>query len=375
MQVTYRYTDREYVHSRRVNRLLGIPKWKSLGLALICLLPSVVLILFTFSFIAIIAFAAVAAYLIVMISLALIKQPQLSDKHDHVLTLTPETLHEACSNSEYELRWQYFDEFSETESEFQLRRLDRHILLPKRIFTPAESEQLRSLAKKVDEVTPDEVPPIPMFARLFSQGDQNRVYRFSYQPNDLIQAASDRLVLVDADSISKPRKKLASNRLVASWLAIFVLVSVFLLRTPGDSNSQWTSLQILFLLGALLLPFLLLFAFTKIVRGRSARRLPQVPLDENRLVLLKQGFGIGTPNNATFYDWRDIDSFYENSSCYGFKSFNELIHVIPKRIFADQIKSSEFLNQAISLHREYRRTFESSVSAVETGNPYQPPST
>lgn len=376
MQISYRYTKREYLHSRRINRMLRMPKWKSLGLTLACLLPSFVLITFTNSFIALIAFTAVAAYLIAMICLALLKQPKLSDEHDHIVTLSPEALNDTSSHSEYEIRWQYFDEFSENETEFLLRRLDRYITLPKRVFTPHQCEQFRSFALQVGEGLSEDKPAIPMFTKLFANADQNRVYRFTYQPEDLIQAATDRLVLIDATQMAKKSKtKPTSNWFIAGWLGIFFLGAFFLLQIPGDTESQWSPLQYLFLASALVLPFVLLLGFSKYIRIRSAKRLPQVPHDENRLCLLKQGFAIGTPNNVTFYDWRDIDAFYENGSCYGFKSFNELIQIIPKRLFADNVDSTGFLNQAISLHREYRRTFELTATAIETGNPYQPPAT
>jgi hypothetical protein len=373
MQVRFRYTDREYLHSRRINKLLGMPKWKSLGLAFICLLPSVVLVTFTFSFIALIAFALVAAYLIVMICLALIKQPTLSDKHDHVMTFTPLSMHEKSSHSEYELCWQSFDEFTENETEFLLRRLERFISLPKRIFTQPQSDQLRTLAAKTGGTPEENAPPISLFARIFSQPDRDRIYQFTYRPEDLVQAATDRLVIVDTTQLEKPRKKPAGSWMAVIWLTTFVLVGFYLVRAPGGPDSQWTPNQYLVLGGTLILPFVLLLGFSRIIRARTARRLPQVPRDENSLVLIKQGFAVGTPGNLTFYDWRDIDAFYENGSCYGFKSFNDLIQVIPKRIFADARESAAFLNQAINLHREYRRSFEVPAAVVETGNPYQPP--
>lgn len=373
MQVRFRYTDREYLHSRRINKLLGMPKWKSLGLAFICLLPSVVLVTFTFSFLALIAFALVAAYLIVMICLALIKQPTLCDKHDHVMTFTPVSLHEKSSHSEYELCWPYFDEFAERETEFLLRRLERYISLPKRIFSKQQCEQLRSFAARTVESPEENAPPIPLFTRIFSQPDQDHAYQFTYRPEDLIQAATDRLVIVDTTQHGKSKRKPAGSWMAAIWLTTFVLVGFYLVRTPDGPEAQWALYQYLVLGGTLILPFVLLLGFSRIVRARTARKLPQVPRDENNLALLKQGFAVGSPGNVTFYDWRDIDAFYENGSCYGFKSFNDLIQVIPKRIFADAVESAAFLNQAINLHREYRRSFEVPATVVETGNPYQPP--
>ncbi len=373
MHVSFRYTDREYLHSRRINKLIGMPKWKSLGLALICLIPSVALVTFTNSYIALMAFTMVAAYLVVMISLVLIRQSSPRDKHDHLLVLTPLSLHETNSHSEYELKWQYFDEFSENETEFLLRRLERYISLPKRIFTQAQGDQLRTFAVKVGECVSETDAPVSLFTRIFSQAGQNCIYRFTYCAQDLIQAASDRLVVVDPADRGKTRKQPVSNGLIAAWLVAFLLVAFYLARIPADANLEWTLNQYLVLTSSLILPFVLLIGFSKSIRWRAAKRPPKVPREENCLVLLKQGFAVGNPGNVAFYEWRDIDAFYANSSCFGFKSFNGLIQVIPKRIFADETESTAFFNRAIQLHREHRRSFEEPVTAVETANPYQPP--
>ena len=91
------------------------------------------------------------------------------------------------------------------------------------------------------------------------------------------------------------------------------------------------------------------------------------------MCLMNAGWAIGGSNNAIFYDWRDIDDFYQNKYCFGFRTVNDLIQIIPKRIFGSPAAAQSFLNQAIEMRREHRRKFEDNQVAVETGNPYQPP--
>lgn len=374
MQVSFRYTKRELAQYRRINRLTWIPKWKSLGLALICLLPSVVLIVFTSSFIAVMGFVVVAIYLIAAVGIALIRQPGPSDDHDHLVSLTPDVYHELSSHSEYELSWRYFDELIEDDDTIQFRRLDRYIVLPKRIFTADEVDRVRELAAAMsDPSSPDTDRPVPLFEKRLMDDPAETVFRFRYQPDDLAQAALDPLAKLDPATLAPSQAKPAGTRLVAVWIGMFVLVSVFLLRPEGSASLRWTPTQFFLLFGALLLPFGLLIIANRLLRIWSAKRLPQVPLDENRMALQPDGFAIGTFKNVTFYDWRDIDGFYENQTCYGFKSFNDLIHVIPKRIFSDNAESVAFFQQAVALRRQHQRKFETGTTAIESGNPYQSP--
>jgi hypothetical protein len=109
------------------------------------------------------------------------------------------------------------------------------------------------------------------------------------------------------------------------------------------------------------------------IRKSNAQRVPQTPDELSKFALTKTGFATGTSQSVTFTDWRDVESFHENDSCWGFKMPNELIQIVPKRIFADEIDSKKFIDLAMMLHREHRQTFAVTVVGVETGNPFQAP--
>ena len=89
--------------------------------------------------------------------------------------------------------------------------------------------------------------------------------------------------------------------------------------------------------------------------------------------LMSNGWAIGNPNSYQFFDWRDIHAFYHNKSCFGFRTFNDLVQVILKRIPETPEEAETLLNTAISFRREHLRSFEDKPVGREAGNPYQPP--
>lgn len=373
MQITFRYTDQEYVQSRRINKMLGMPRWKSLAIALLCLLPSLALVTYTGSLIAIVSFILVAAVLFFLVAWTALRQPGQRDKYDHVMTFSPRSLHEKNSHSETEVSWEQFDELIEREDEFLLRRLERHVWLPKRAFTAEQIAEFRSIAANLNGELTDDDPPVPLYSRLYSKPGLGPI-RFAYDQQDLVSANVDPLRIIDASTSETKQNRPASNWLVATWLAILLLVLYYAVRSPPGPGSSWGIIEFLFLAFVIVLPFALLMLASRIARRRAARKSPSPPADEQQLVVLKNGFAVGTANNVSFFDWRDVDAFYKNNSCFGFKTFNDLIQIIPMRIFADRSAADQFLKQTIGLHREFGRSFEASSPAVETGNPYQPPS-
>ena len=374
MQITYRYTDSEYVRSRRLNKLDGVPKWKSLGIALLCLVPSLLLVTLTESFVVVVSFVVVAVSLILLVLSAIIRQPVQVDEHEHHVTFSDETLFEQTSDSQYELRWQYFDEVIENEDEFLLERLGRYVAFPKRIFTSQQQAEFRLIIEKINQEMPENSFPISLYTKSFSQVDSDRITRFTYQPEDLVVAVTDPLTLVDASQTETPAKKKISRLPMVSWFVIFMFAASWVMNALSGAGSLWSFTQYLLLGTTIVLPFILLVLAGKFFRYRAAQRLPEVPRHENELVLLREGISIGTVDNVSFYDWRDIDAFYQNGSCYCFKTFNNLFHVVPKRAFAGEIESEQFLRNAIEMHREFRRDCDITAIVVEeTGNPYQPP--
>ena len=173
---------------------------------------------------------------------------------------------------------------------------------------------------------------------------------------------------------SKPRKR--QKMLGTFWLLTFCAMLIYIiLSAPTQSPlaEPWTVSQVIFLVLAIVSPFLLMKGLNRWIRSKQKQNTARVPTEPIVMQLMPNGWAIGNPKSCQFFDWRDVQAFYQNKFCFGFHTFNDLVQIIPKRVFAGQEESERFLDQAISLRREYLRGFAETAVAVETGNPYQAP--
>ena len=82
MQIKFRYTDLEYHRLRKLNYLVGLPKWKTYGMVFLCLLPSLLLVLVTQSWIAILSASCLMLCLIAVGLVSAIREKKIVDQHD-----------------------------------------------------------------------------------------------------------------------------------------------------------------------------------------------------------------------------------------------------------------------------------------------------
>ena len=282
MQIIFRYTDAEYKATKRLNKMLGMPKWKSYGLAIVCLLPSLLMVWISGSTISLIVFAILIFAVAILSFTSAVRENPYQDKHDHVLTLTETSKYEKNSNSEFESEWRHFDEFNETETSFVFRKLERYSVIPKRVVPAEHLGEFRRYAAKVNEPLDESTPPVPLFDRLFLRESQDTNYQFTYHPDDLANAITDPLKMVNEENLPAIKK---GSRLGPVWLALFVMILVyFILDSPNQIPwaGQWRLTQALILLGAIVLPFLLIrilnfvvpIARQKAIQLRAPRRKP-----------------------------------------------------------------------------------------------------
>ena len=386
MRITFRFTDNEYRQYRQLNRTATTPRWKSYLLALLCLVPSFCLILGTKSLIAILAAATILISVLAIAIASVFGDKPMVDKHDHVLTIDESTILESQSHSRWQTRWDYYDKFQEDESFYLLGRLDRYTAVPKRSIETSQRDQFASYCNQINEDSDAEPEPgstVPLFTELFASSNQFEVFEFAYLAGDLTAAMSDRLLRVDLlnhpespndESTSKPSR--GQSLFGRFWLGVFsvILVYIFVSMTSQVPRSQqWTLWQFVYLVLAIILPFKLMRWLNRWLRARQKRNHARVPTDPISMQLMPGGWAIGNPKSCQFFDWRDIESFYQNQFCFGFHTFNDLVQIIPKRIFSTPDESEQFLNRAVSLRREHLRSFAPTAVAVETGNPYQAP--
>ncbi len=392
MQVTFRYTKREFLDSHRLNSRGDIVKWKTLGLVVLTLIPSAILSLWVEpSIVGVLTFGLVAAAITSVMIWAIFRRPKLVEKFEHSLTFSPETFRHEFSHSVYEIRWERFDEFIETKEDFRLRRLERFILFPKRIFSTEQCSELRILAQAVEKDLTSDGTPSDLFRQhlsnreqecnleststsTISQANENTIYSFTYEAQDLINAFGESLQSIDESKPDSDMPKSTFGRFFLRCVFLSIGCGLLLLATELGPRNSFNGLNTFFMLTLVVgLPFVLLIGVMRLIRARSLKQLPQLPREKSHLALTKTGFSFGAANNVCFTDWRDVSSFLKNKSCFGFKIPIELIQIVPKRIFESDIEAQRFIEHAMRLNREYRRSFVETKIAIESGNPFQAP--
>lgn len=382
MQISYQYTDEEFAEHRQINNLASPSQWKGYGWILLCLLPSFGMLCLTKSFIAILSGALVLVMMILLGILAAIKERKLSDPQVHRITLGPLSIRNSHSHSESESNWSWYDKYLENETFVMFGFLNRYATIPKRILSEDQLAICRATGQKINSgdftQQPDSESGIPnkLFQKLFGSIARSNVYQFRYQANDLLDASSAPLITINSDNSndSKPKERNFSPQGCAVAIVAMVVVG-FLLNGIAPPDDPWTRTGILLVLGALVVPFFLIKLILKVVRSRLAKSLPEVPRELNSTQLTSSGWAIGNEKSCQFIDWRDVTEFLQNRFCFAFRTLDEMMLIIPRRIFADESVAEAFISQAVDYRREHLRSFQDGVVvAVETGNPYQAPS-
>lgn len=390
MKIKFQLTDPEYIVSRRKSNLLGNMGWRNQCVELLCLLPSCVLVLLSGIWIALVSYLIILAVVLAITFKRMLAKTAVGNIHEFTLTVDDFSLLSEFSHSKFEVKLSQYDDLEENDEAFFLWRLGRCTLIPKRVLASEEVEELRRLiinsqSETVDDATNEK--DVALFVDLFKRQPllanfESEIHRFCFIAEDVYSAGAEPLQIYDPE-VPSVASKFDANKMAKSrfWNRV-VMVGLFFLAIPFALSqvSGLGEVPAILLVVAIALPFfLILFA------GRSLRKMfeksnPVIPPNEFQLRLLPSGWAMGTPDYAFHYDWRDVECIYENSFCVGFKTNNDLIQVIPKRIFSEGA-AQKFMRTATALKLEYLKKIErespeaqsAAILGAETGNPFQPP--
>lgn len=392
MEIVFRYTKDEYFEYKQLNRWVSLSRWKLCGLSFLCALPSFALILCIQSLITTLIAGTLLLGFAVLLIVSVIIQGPLVDRHDRHLTIDESGIDTHRSGSRWQSHWAHFDAFETSDKFYLLRRLDRYTAIPKRSLDSQQTVEFLRLCEQVENTAASNTAStatVPLFSELFDTADQTTPYQFTryqfaYQSDDVTSAIKPPLKIVDVSGPSEPSaqkdapQRSKARRLIVNLCLTIILGGIFfnLLAALGAllKIQNWTPAQFIFLVVATALPFLIFRRLNRWLRSLIDHDSLRIPNDELLMQLQTNGWAIGYPASCQFFDWRDIQAFYQNSFCLGFYTSGDNILLIPKRIFADPDEAEGFLQQAINLRREYNNTFEPDGTVVETDNPYQSPS-
>ncbi len=151
-----------------------------------------------------------------------------------------------------------------------------------------------------------------------------------------------------------------------------VMLGFLLPLLQGDQGVR--PLEAIALIFVWVLPVLLLWIYAKVTRWRNVRCAGEIPKEQCESRLTTAGWAVGNPDAVTLFHWHDIQAIFDSDYFFGFKTINQLLHILPKRIFTEPGEAEKFLSQAVDLKQRAERDSEVPVATVvESGNPYQSP--
>ena len=398
IQFDFRWTDQELVESLKQNGAFSGSRWRGFAVVFVCLVPSAYIFLQIESEMSLIWVLVMMAVLAVYAIRAFLSKPTI-ENYDQQLMLSDSLLQNKFSHSVVQTKWNEFESIEETKDSFRILRMGRSTVIPKRVIEEQlESEKVESLKQFLTTANdrPAVSEPVGLYTEMLEAPGQFPVYRFRYCEEDIEQAIGSRFVLANSSSELSNTIVVNNPSRIRWWiwaiLAIGACAAFYRMGVHTPSPMQVplsggmgfeieASLQTVLPNRALLavgwvLPVALVFIIGKFWRVVAARKTG-VPDDEIAVRLTPNGWISGSPDGALHYDWRDVESIHDSPHFFGFKTINQLMSVIPKRIFEDSNAARSFLASAVEMQKrsQYEKTHSNVPTAtiVETGNPYQSP--
>lgn len=261
--------------------------------------------------------------------------------------------------------WQSYDRVGERDLLFFLHHGDQIEAIPKRVFSESELATFRHWISVIDD-TPA-TGQAKLYSELLSQGPPDLLFDFEHQ--DLLDMTSEFLEPVSVtpeDEIHTGKHPLGDYAFPAVLLVFFLgsFAHWFYLKLAGfEPFVCW--------FGGAFWIYCLSFLSTKFLFQPSAEETAKrFPFKDKAIFIKPEGFGAGLPEMFDFHGWQGVTGVWENSHCFQVGVFNGA-HVIPKRLFQNEIDSKEFLRRLVSIREKGRS--QPKIGTVNTGNPYQAP--
>ena len=373
MQFQFRYTDNEFRDSLRVNGGAVPQHWKAFLLIVLCVLPSLLIFWWLNAGLSLVWFGVMTLTMLASALHALVNRTGFPAGYDQVVRLSDDDFQHSFSHSVCQVQWGLIDEIRETNEAFQLSRLARTWLIPKRVLG-SQVDECREFFRRVKNQPPP-IRAVDLYQQIFDNKSPFPVYRFKYRSDDLDLARKSRFELIRSGSTSASSTK--NTRRVLGWLLFALAIGLLIYlnldifeRPRHQAENLWP------VVAGWVLPFFMVLIYSRVallLRRRSSDS--KVPPDECELRLTATGWSIGDRQGVLLSDWRDVGGIFHSPDFFGFKTINQQLNLIPRRIFADQAIANRFLAEAMDLHWRSKNDDNVPLAAVvESGNPYQTPS-
>lgn len=382
IRAQFQLTDEELKEIYQLNDHQPMTSWRILLYAFGCYVPGLTIAGIIGDWVIILAVAVIAVLATMLTLRAHFKTnaaPITSLERER--GYGPDLVYEKIENSESAFRYGKLERWSETDSLFVFHRMGFNFGIPRRVF---QSEELDTLRGYFDSIGNRESlaykQPVELYERI--QQQTFRLHkRFRHTREDMEAAYQGGYLAIDMDDVQTSMPKRISIGLRGVFVlaaVLIILVGIFNSREPWNNGFGPLIFWIVTL--GIALPLLTIYLVQKWFLNRRTKEIARLTdefyKNENELYVGSDGWYWGQPNDFAFYSWLDLKGMSQNKSTILLNAAG-VNHVFHKRIFGSAEEALRFINLVIELRQEALRREEAksspTVTAVESGNPYQSP--
>jgi hypothetical protein len=391
MKFSYQFTHLELAKSLS---LLGVPTvgaWLVYLVVASAMFPSIIL------FAAIDAETCLNWFGVMLISILIAsawaywKRTGYPQPFQQSIEFSEDRLLHCFGHSRIECRWSLIDKVEDDVDHLRIYSQGRPILLPKRVLGDRADDclqfLLRMTSREVNQSTNHQkesttLPPIDLFSEKIPTGI-SKPYQYQVSNLDLEQAVQEKFNMVTPISISyavsmQPERSMW--RKVASLCMIWLAIGGLTLLLSQLNDRRVTLEKVVLISFGWFLPIGWLLIWRKFSWLFRTRRIRQsVPDVMSTLTLTPTGWVIANPANGTFGHWKDLQCILQSKNFIGMRMINQLVYLIPKRIFSSSEEVENFLEKSLELQRIQFAEMSGFGGPAEPGpvletrNPYQSP--
>ncbi len=371
MEIRYRETRSDFIRWHRLNKTGVMSQWRNYLIVCMALLPTA-FILWAFHSNYSALWMSIAAIVMLMLAgyrwfVPLVRFPLC----EHVDVFDRHLGTRRSSSSIGQWKWERIEEIRETKKEFQFWRNDVGSILPKRVLTVDQENEVRNLLKEVQQPVADS-PPLPLYQDRFLSESVFPVYRYQMSSVDAQQIVSSKLRPYESNDSNGVRK---SGSMVRQLFGFVFLLSVFLWATAFFFRADILFSDVTRDLLICLMPFVVLWLIARTRSWFRITRLFKLPSDEISVRLCHDGLAIGAPDYVSLLHWNDVTGLLANDHYLGFRTIHSLIHLVPMRAIGDETAVERFMENVVELKSvaDKEAAAVAQSEPVDSDNPYQAP--
>lgn len=372
MEIRYRETRSDFIRWHRLNKTRVMSQWRSYLMVSVALVPTSILLWAYQSQYAALWMGIATAYMLIFAGYRYFVPLARFPLSLHVDEFDRHAATRKTGNTIGQWKWERIEEIRETGKEFQFWRNDIASVLPKRVLSPDQENELRVLLREAQESPAGDSPPLPLYQQRILAESPFSVYRYQMSSTDAQQITGSSLRSYQRDNAHSDK---TSRGGMKRWLRILIRMVLLLIGTLIVFRASTAFSGFAETMMICLLPFIALWLFVRLRSRFGLTRVFKLPSDEISARLCHDGLAIGASDYVSLLHWNDVTMFLVNDHFIGFRTIHSLIHLLPMRAIGDESEVDQFLETAAGLKDVADREAATVVQSepVQSDNPYQAP--